>query len=268
MNTTFISSFAFSVVAIPLASAVNIVSIDFDANPTSYTYGTDTYFGYGRPAPDGNQAESLWNVANRNAALSVTNPVNPAAGIGNGGTSGLRASYDSSGLTAAAEQDSLERFGDSTLEYTYWGGSFGVGSNPAAQISTTDLSQIVFSIDAAFAGVVSAGTGLRVDVSFNPDMMDVLQYRAEFAIPATGGFNTYSLSLDQMTRTLGTDDLIDDTYSNINFNVEVIQAQGRFGIDADNSLTIDNLSLEQVPEPSVFLLTGLAGLLAVGSRRR
>jgi len=249
-----------------IASAANIVAIDFDANPSSYTYGFNSYFGYGSANSGGNQAETAWNVPNRTAAISSTTPA-VTAGVGVGGSSGLTASFNSSGLTAAANQDALERFGDATVGYTYLGGSIGTGRGPAAQITTTDLSQITFSIEAAFQGVASAGDFLRVDISFNPGMADVLTYRAQFALPNSAGFNTFTGNFASFNRTLGTDNMIDDVYNNINFNIELVNAHDRFGIDSGNSITMDNLMITQVPEPTATLLAAL-GLLSFSLARR
>lgn len=257
---------ALSVASALSASAANIVLIDYDANPQNYSYGFNEYFGYGSPNSGGNQGESAWNAANRTAAFTEVPPaVTPGMGVG--GSSALLTTFDTSNIQSSAIQDATDRFGDTSVDYVYFGGSTGTGKNPSAQITTTDLSQISFSLDAAFQGVASAGSSLRVDISFNPGPGDTLRYRVEFDIPTTPGFNTYTGTFDTFVRTLGTDDLIDESYTNLNFNIELVDAYSRFGGDSGNSVSIDNVRIDQIPEPSSALLVAL-GIVSAGLIRK
>ncbi len=247
------------------AGAANIVTIDFDTNP-GYAYGFNEFYGYGSPNSGGNQAENAWGMT---ATTPFSDTTGEFPGVGVGGSDGLQAAMDSSDLVTAALEDANSRFGDSSLNYTYWGGSLGTGANPSA-ISTTNLAELIFSIDASFEGAESMGGSLRVDAQFQGGSSGDILLRYDIAIdPTVTGFNTYTIPLSNFTVQSGSAGDIAQDFTNINFNLQAEGANSSFGYDNNNVISVDNLAIDQqIPEPSTTGFVVICSAFLALRRRR
>lgn len=182
---------------------------------------------------------------------------------------------DGTNVDDAALEDAEFQFGDTAVQYTYYGGFYGFGVSPVAAIGTTDESRVRFSVDVAGLGLDAAGTGTfnRMQVQFQANNATLREYEffLDGAVTADGVFETFDFTLADGDL-LVSDAALDAAFDNINFNFVAENYHNQFGFDGDNSLLIDNVRLETiaaVPEPgSLLLVAGVLGVCGAARRRR
>ena len=167
--------------------------------------------------------------------------------------------------------------------FGFGGGDDRVVDDSLTLLAPDSLGDYQASADVQILGATAATAPIAAELQF----LDVNGTRAAVTAfsnydVSAGGFQTLTFDYsgasflgadgNRDTTTLaGLQDLINDGVINrLNINFNLTEAGG-YGLDADNSLTLDNLSVVGpgvIPEPTAAALLGLGGLGLLARRRR
>lgn len=259
------------------ASAAIIGSTGYEGAPDFntgyyYTYVFD-YAGYGNGGPN---VDLGGNAVNSTATAGF--------GPGIGGSGGFELLADSSAVPVSGQPYPTPT--DPAVQYNYWGMGGGSGLAILNAPTSIELGDYRISMDLRAMGLLGLKGTVEFAVEFQipddvlggdpdtgGDIILTLNFSASNgrAFLAESTFGNFSTSLDQYTSisagSLATFAQHVGLVTNINVNVALPNGSAEFGLDAGNGLVVDNLTVEQVPEPSVVGLLGL-GAAAVSLRRR
>lgn len=260
------------------SSAATIIgSTAFEGTPDFsqgyyYTYNGD-YAGYG----NGGANQDLGDTA-----VDSVGAFDPAAGtLGSGA---FTFAYDATRVPQPNMPYPTPA--DPPVQYSYWGTFQGFGFVMQNPLTSPSLSDYVLSVDARVEGLLPGlvVTPMSFNVKFevpddtlggdlDTDLDVLIEVYSDvagvntFAVGST--FERFSASVGDYNRIAAGSLENFETYypqiSNININFGLNEGARDFGLDADNRLVIDNSTLEQVPEPGVLALLGVAS--CIGWRR-
>jgi hypothetical protein len=254
-----------------LASAAIIGSTGYEgppdfANGYYYTYSYD-YAGYGNGGPNNDLGGAPVNAA-----------VNVEPGVGAGLSGAFVLSADATAVPVPGQPYPTPA--DPIVQYSYWG--MGGGSGLAVQNVPTsvNLADYLITMDLRAIGMTTPTVVTEFNIEFqvpddtlggdpdtNGDVILGLNFFASDgkAFLVGADFATFAITLDLHT-SIGAGSLLTfeqygSMLTNINVNIATNNGAGEFGLDSGNALIVDNLMIEQIPEPAT---TGLFAFLGVG----
>jgi PEP-CTERM motif len=239
MNTEkflFATTLAGALLLPGLGSAATLYSQDFNA-ATLVTNGPTSFGGFGQI---NNVGGSGWQVqgGGGGSGISVTTGID---NTGVGSSQGFFANWDHSAATGFT-------FNQETV--------YGAIAAPGAGFG---LAQIQISLDIFISGSETSTTPLGVALqnstnewNFTPTLVNGaythVVFTADQATPAGANGSPYNPTLSS--------------------NLRVQFGAGGFGFDANNIVTLDNILVTTVPEPTSLALVGLGAAGLVFLRRR
>jgi hypothetical protein len=174
-------------------------------------------------------------------------------------------SGNSAGVSGDAGNLSIDLTGLTTEDNSYGTGIF-FQEDATGLATSSDLSDYVLTFDAMASGLSSSSSTFYLQLGFG-ETSATETIGSAVSISLSSSYQSYSINLSTITFASGL--TLAQLNGEMQFKIYTSNAESTFGLDSDNSITFDNITITQVPEPSTY--AALAGMMAIGAvmlRRR